>query len=173
LPAPTTPYRIEALGKTHDRTAFTCGSAALDRYLQQQARQDAEKSVAAPFVLTTPPALQVFGYYTLSASLVNASELPNTLAKKLPRYPQLPVTLLGRLAVDQSMKGKGIGQFLLMDAMRRSLEAAANIAAMAVLVDAKDDAAQAFYRHFSFLPLHEQPRRLFLPMKTVAGLFDD
>jgi GNAT superfamily N-acetyltransferase len=173
LPAPTTPYRIEALGKTHDRTAFTCGSAALERYLQQQARQDAEKSVAAPFVLTTPPALQVLGYYTLSASLVNASELPNTLAKKLPRYPQLPVTLLGRLAVDQSMNGKGIGQFLLMDALRRSLEAAADIAAMAVLVDAKDDAAEAFYRHFSFLPLHEQPRRLFLPMKTVAGLFDD
>lgn len=173
MPAPTTAYRIEALGKTHDRAAFTCGSAALDRYLQQQARQDAEKSVAASFVLTAPPALQVLGYYTLSASLVNASELPNTLAKKLPRYPQLPVTLLGRLAVDQSMKGKGIGQFLLMDALRRSLEAATNIAAMAVLVDAKDDAAQAFYRHFSFLPLHEQPRRLFLPMKTVAELFDD
>ncbi|ROZ69010.1 N-acetyltransferase [Ramlibacter sp. WS9] len=173
MPAPATPYRIEALGKTHERAAFTCGSAALDRYLQQQARQDAEKSVAAPFVLTTPPARQVLGYYTLSASLVNASELPNTLAKKLPRHPQLPVTLLGRLAVDQSMKGKGIGQLLLMDALRRSLEAATHIAAMAVLVDAKDDAAQAFYRHFSFLPLHEQPRRLFLPMKTVVGLFDD
>jgi len=173
LPAPATPYRTEALGKTHDRTAFGCGSAALDRYLQQQARQDAEKSVAAPFVLTTSPALQVLGYYTLSASLVNGSELPNPLARKLPRYPQLPVTLLGRLAVDQRMKGKGIGQFLLMDALRRSLEAAANIAAMAVLVDATDDTVQAFYRHFSFLPLHEQPRRLFLPMKTVAGLFDD
>ena len=173
MPAPATPYRIEALGKTHDRTAFDCGSAALNRYLRQQARQDAEKSVAAPFVLTVPPALQVLGYYTLSASLVNANELPDALANKLPRHPQLPVTLLGRLAVNQSMKGRGIGQFLLMDALRRSLEADANIAAMAVLVDAKDDAAEAFYRHFSFLPLHEQPWRLFLPMKTVAGLFDD
>lgn len=173
MPGPATPYRIEALGKTHDRSAFDSGSAALDRYLLQQARQDAEKSVAAPFVLTVPPGHRVLGYYTLSASLVNASDLPDTLARKLTRYPQLPVTLLGRLAVDQSMKGKGIGQFLLMDALRRSLEAAANIAAMAVVVDAKDDAAQAFYRHFSFLPLHEQPRRLFLPMRTVAGLFDD
>ena len=173
MPTPATPYRIKALGKTHDRTAFDCGSAALDRYLQQQARQDAEKRVAAPFVLTVAPALQVLGYYTLSASLVNTSELPDALAKKLPRYPQLPVTLLGRLAVDQSMKGRGIGQFLLMDALRRSQEAAANIAAMAVLVDAQNDAAQAFYRHFSFLPLHEPPRRLFLPMKTVAALFDD
>ena len=163
---------IAALGKNHDRTPFHCGSAALDRYLQQQARQDAEKSVAAPFVLTMPPALRVFGYYTLSASLVDASALPDTLAKRLPRYPQLPVTLLGRLAVDLSMKSRGIGQFLLMDALRRSLEAAVNIAAMAVLVDAKDEAAEAFYRHFGFLPLQQQPRRLFLPMKTVAGLFD-
>jgi GNAT superfamily N-acetyltransferase len=168
---PATPYRVEALSKTHDRSAFSCGSAALDRYLQQQARQDAEKSVAAPFALTVPPDHKVLGYYTLSASLVNASELPDALAKKLPRYPQLPVTWLGRLAVDQSVKGRGVGQFLLMDALRRSLQAAANIAAMAVLVDAKDDAAEALYQRFSFLPLQEQPRRLFLPMKTVAGLF--
>jgi GNAT superfamily N-acetyltransferase len=173
LRSPATPYRIEPLGKNHDRTPFCCGSAVLDRYLQQQARQDAEKRVAAPFVLTQPPALRVIGYCTLSASVVNADELPVSLAKKLPRYPQLPVTLLGRLAIDQASKGQGIGQFLLMDALRRSLQAAAGIAAMAVLVDAKDDAAEAFYRHFSFLPLQEQPRRLFLPMKTIAGLFDE
>ena len=171
MPAPSTPYLVEALDKKHERTAFDCGSVALNRYLQQQARQDAEKSVAAPFVLTTPPDLRVLAYYTLSASLVNASELPDDLVKKLPRYPKLPVTLLGRLAVDKSMKGQGMGQFLLMDALYRSLHAAANIAAMAVLVDAKDDAAQAFYQHFSFLPLQQQPRRLFLAMKTVAGLF--
>ena len=172
MPKPARPYRIDLLGKSHERAAFSCGSAALDRYLKQQASQDAEKSVAAPFVLTAPPALQVLGYYTLSASLVNTSDLPDTLAKKLPRYPQLPVTLLGRLAVDQSMKRKGVGQYLLLDALRRCLGAAANIAAMAVLVDAKDDAAEAFYRHFSFLPLQQQPRRLFLPMKAIAGLFD-
>ncbi|MGS0756730.1 GNAT family N-acetyltransferase [Roseateles sp. GG27B] len=85
----------------------------------------------------------------------------------------MPVTLLGRLAVDDSMKGKGIGQFLLMNALHRCLEAAGNIAAMAVLVDAKDDAADAFYRHFGFLPLQQQPRRRYLSMKIVAGLFDD
>jgi len=173
LIAPATPYRIDPLGKSHDRASFSCGSAALDRYLQQQARQDAEKHVAAPFVLIEPPAPRVLGYYTLSASLVDASELPDTLTMKLPRYPQLPVTLLGRLAIDQSMKGRGVGAFLLMDALRRSLEAAANIAAMAMLVDAKDDAAQAFYRHFSFLPLQQQPRRLFLSMKTIAELFGE
>lgn len=167
-----TPYRVDPIGKTHDRTIFSCGTAALDRYLQQQARQDAEKSVAAPFVLTAPPEPQVLGYYTLSASLVNVSELPEALTKKLPRYPQLPVTLLGRLAVDDSMKGKGRGQFLLMDAMHRSLQAAANIAAMALVVDAKDDAAKAFYRHYGFIALQQQPGRLFLSMTTVAGLFE-
>ena len=173
MPAPAAPYRIESLRKNHDRARFSCGSATLDRYLLQQARQDIEKRVAAPFVLIEPPALRVLGYYTLSASLVNTNELPDTMAKKLPRYPQLPVTLLGRLAVDQSMKGQGLGQFLLLDALRRSLEAAGDIAAMAILVDAKDEAAAAFYRHFSFLPLQQQPRRLFLPMNTIAGLFDD
>jgi GNAT superfamily N-acetyltransferase len=166
-----TPFCTEPLGKRHERDLFSCGSAALDRYLQQQARQDAEKRVAAPFVLVEPPAMRVLGYYTLSASVVSTRDLPETLAKKLPRYPQLPVTLLGRLAIDHSMKGRGLGQFLLMDALRRSLGAAAHIAAMAILVDAKDEAAAEFYRHFGFLPLQEQPQRLFLPMTTVAGLF--
>jgi len=117
LPTPAAPYRIAPLLKSHDRRAFSSGSEPLDRYLQQQARQDAEKRVAAPFVLVEPPANRVLGYYTLSASVITADELPDKLAKTLPRYPQLPVILLGRLAVDQSCKGRGIGQFLLMDAL--------------------------------------------------------
>ena len=137
----------------------------------QQARQDADKRVAAPFVLIDPPAARVVGYYTLSASLLDARELPDDLARKLPRYPHLPVTLLGRLAVDQRAKGKGVGEFLLMNALHRCAQAATDIASMAVLVDAKDDAPDAFYRHCDFLPLQQQPRRLFLPMKTVAALF--
>lgn len=166
------PYRIEALSRAHDRTAFSCGQEALDRYLRQQARQDAERRVAAAFVLTEPPAARVLGYYTLSAGVVELQELPAAMARKLPRYPQLPVTLLGRLAVDQAVKGRGVGQFLLVDAMRRSLAAAGEIAAMALLVEAKDEAAEAFYRHFGFVSLQQQPRRLFLPMATIAGLFE-
>ena len=165
------PYQVEALDKRHERGGFSCGSGALDRYLQQQARQDADKRVAAPFVLVEPPSTRVLGYYTLSASVIQAKELPDDLAGKLPRYPQLPVTLLGRLAVDLTLKNRGIGQFLLMDALWRCLGAATQIAAMAVLVDAKDQAAEAFYAHFGFIPLQQQPARLFLPMKTVAGLF--
>lgn len=164
-------YRIEPLQKTHDRTTFRCGSTALDRYLQQQARQDSEKRVAAPFVLVAASAPEVLGYYTLSASQINADEVPLRLLKKLPRYPQLPVTLLGRLAVDQQLKGQGMGEFLMMDALSRSLAASTGIAAMAVLVEAKDEAAAAFYTHFGFLPLNALGSKLFLPMKTVAALF--
>lgn len=171
MAAPTASLRIEPLGKTHDRSDFTCGAEALDRYLKQQARQDADKRVAAAFVLVAPPASRVLGYYTLSASTVTVDELPVSLAKKVPRYPRLPVILLGRLAVDVQLKGQSQGEFLLMDALRRSLEAAALIGAMAVLVDAKNETAEAFYKHFGFTPLMGQPARLFLSMKTVAGLF--
>ena len=164
-------YRVEALERRHDRGGFTCGAEALDRYLHQQARQDADKRVAAPFVLVQSPSSRVLGYYTLSASVIRADDLPEELSRKLPRYPQLPVTLLGRLAIDTTLKGQRMGQFLLMDALWRSLDAAAQIAAMAVVVDAKDKAAEAFYAHFGCTPLQQRPARMFLPMKTVASLF--
>jgi len=161
---------VEPLGRQHDRTAFYCGADALDRYLKQQARQDADKRVAAPFVAVNPPNTRVLGYYTLSASVVTLTDLPDELTRKLPRYPQLPVTLLGRLAVDQSARGQRLGEHLLLDALHRSLTHADEIAAMAVVVDAKDENAAAFYRHYEFIPLQAQPRRLYVPMRVVAQL---
>ena len=165
-----TSITVEPLGRQHDRTAFRCGAEALDRYLKQQARQDADKRVAAPFVAVTPPDTRVLGYYTLSASVLTLADLPDELARKLPRYPQLPVTLLGRLAVDQSTKGQGLGEHLLLDALHRSLAHADQIAAMAVVVDAKSAAAARFYEYFGFMSLQTQPHRLFVPMGTVAQL---
>jgi len=161
---------VEPLGRQHQRAAFSCGAEALDRYLKQQARQDADKRVAAPFVSVRPPDGRVLGYYTLSASVLTLADLPDELTRKLPRYPQLPVTLLGRLAVDESTKGQGLGEHLLLDALHRSLVHADQIAAMAVVVDAKDEDAASFYRHFGFLPLQVQPSRLFVPMRLVAQL---
>ena len=165
-----TSITVEPLGRQHDRTAFHCGAEALDRYLKQQARQDADKRVAAPFVAVRLPDTVVLGYYTLSASLLTLTDLPDELARKLPRYPQLPVTLLGRLAVDQSTKGQGLGEHLLLDALHRSLAHADQIAAMAVVVDAKDESAAAFYRHYGFIPLQTRPIRLFVPMRSIAQL---
>ena len=160
---------VEPLGRQHDRTAFHCGAEALDRYLKQQARQYADKRVAAPFVAVDPDT-RILGYYTLSASVLTLADLPDDLARKLPRYPQLPVTLLGRLAVDQSARGQGLGEHLLLDALRRSLVHADQIAAMAVVVDAKDERAVSFYRHYGFLTLQARPTRLFVPMRLVAQL---
>jgi GNAT superfamily N-acetyltransferase len=165
-----TSITVEPLGRQHDRTAFHCGAEALDRYLKQQARQDADKRVAAPFVAVRLPDTVVLGYYTLSASVLTLIDLPDELARKLPRYPQLPVTLLGRLAVDQSTKRQGLGEHLLLDALHRSLAHADQIAAMAVVVDAKDESAAAFYRHYGFIPLQTQPSRLFVPMRSIAQL---
>jgi GNAT superfamily N-acetyltransferase len=162
---------VASLEKAHDRKSFDCGNEDLNRYLREQARQDAEKRVAAPFVLTQPGNHTVLGFYTLSASIIPVEELPPDLMKRLPRYGQLPVTLLGRLAVDRTVGGQGIGEFLLVDALRRSLEGAHQIAAMAVIVDAKDDRAESFYRHFDFLPFQQTPLRLFLPMTQIAKLF--
>lgn len=161
---------VEPLGRQHDRAGFHCGEDALDRYLKQQARQDADKRVAAPFVAVHAPDPRVLGYYTLSASVLTLDDLPDDLVRKLPRYPQLPVTLVGRLAVDQAARGQGLGEHLLLDALHRSLAHADQIAAMAVVVDAKSEEAARFYCHYGFKPLQAHPRRLFVPMTTVAKL---
>jgi hypothetical protein len=105
-----TPEHIKPLEKSHDRTSFDCGHEDLNHYLRTQARQDAEKRVAATFVLTRPGTPAVLGFYSLSASISPVGELPPDLMKRLPRYGQLPVTLLGRLAVDRSVGGKGVGE---------------------------------------------------------------
>ncbi len=165
------PEHVRPLEKTHDRNSFDCGNEDLNRYLREQARQDAKKRVAASFVFTQPGSPAVLGFYTLSASIIPVDELPPDLMKRLPRYGQLPVTLLGRLAVDRSLGGQGVGEFLLVDALRRSLEAAQQIAAMAVIVDAKNEQAESFYRHFDFQPFQQTPLRLFLPMGQIAKLF--
>lgn len=165
------PEHVSPLEKAHDRKSFDCGNEDLNRYLREQARQDADKRVAAPFVFTQPGSPAVLGFYTLSATIIPVDELPSDLMKRMPRYGQLPVTLLGSLAVDRSVGNQGVGEFLLVDALRRSLGAAQQIAAMAVIVDAKDECAERFYRHFDFQPFQQAPLRLFLPMVHIAKLF--
>jgi hypothetical protein len=139
--------------------------------LREQARQDAEKRVAAPFVFTQPGSKAVLALYTLCASSIPVDELPPDLMKRLPRDGQLPVTLLGRRAVDRSVGSQGVGEFLLVDALRRSLEAATQIAAMAVIVDAKDEQAESFYRHLGVQPFQQTPLRLFVPIGHIAQPF--
>lgn len=164
-------YRVEALSKQHDRSGFSCGAEPLDRYLREQAGQDARKRVAAPFVLCEGKSNAVLGYYTLSALSVDVGAWPEDVAKKLPKYPFIPAMLLGRLAVDRGLRGKGAGEHLLMDALRRALAASREVASVAVVVDAKDDNAVSFYRRYGFIPFPDQPNKLFLPMAVVEQLF--
>lgn len=112
---------IEPLDSSqHNRAAFCCGKASLDRYLRTQTSQDVKNRVATVFVLVDPPNTDILAYYTLSSYTVEAVELDNALAKKLPRYPLLPATLLVRLAVNANYQRKGFGALVLMDALKRS-----------------------------------------------------
>lgn len=125
--------------------------------------------MAAPFVLVLPDGC-LAGYYTLSSTSINLAELPEQVARKLPRYPLVPATLLGRLAVDRRQQGKGYGRFLLADALYRIVQS--EIASFAVIVEAKDDNARRFYERESFLPLPNQPMKLFRPIADIERLFE-
>ncbi len=163
-------YSIEPLGSHHNRAVFSCGIQSLDVYFQRQAGQDARKRVAAPFVLLDRSSGVVAGYYTLSQTGINMVELPTEITKKLPKYPVVPATLLGRLAIDKNYQSKGLGETLLIDALHRSLKN--EIASIAVVVDAKDDKARSFYEHYQFIRFLDYPHRLFLPMTTIAKMFE-
>jgi len=162
-------FRVEALSSHHDRSSFESGVEPLDRYFRTQAGQDARKNMAAPFVLVLPDGT-IAGYYTLSSTSVQLAELPEQTVRKLPRYPLVPATLLGRLAVDRRQQGKGHGRFLLADALCRASRS--EVASFAVIVDAKDDSARRFYERESFLPFPDQPMKLFRPMVDIRNLFE-
>jgi GNAT superfamily N-acetyltransferase len=163
--------RVEPLNPSHRRDTFHSGEPELDNYLHRQAGQDARRKVAAPFVLAGEDG-SILGYYTLSAYSVRAAALPEAVAKRLPRYPLLPATLLGRLAVDLSCRGLGLGRFLLMDALHRSWRNTSEVASVAVVVDALDARAREFYLHHEFQPLADHPAKLFLPMAAIEKAFE-
>ena len=163
-------FVVEPLGPKHDRAAFSCGVEILDAYLHKQAGQDLKKRVAVPFVIT-PDGTTIAGYYTLSQYSVQLDEISAEVAKRLPKYPIVPATLLGRLAVSVAFRGQGHGATLLMDALYRTLQHSREVASAGVIVDAKDAAALAFYTKYGFLELLRIERRLFLPMGTVEQLF--
>jgi GNAT superfamily N-acetyltransferase len=162
-------YRFERLGE-HNRASFSCGVPELDHYLHNQAGQDLRRNVAAPFVMLDALGM-IVGYYTLSSYAVRLPELPPVVARKFPRYPLLPATPLGRLAVSRDHQGRQLGRALLMNALFRSWKNTSEIASVGVVVEAYDDAARAFYLHHEFLAVPEHPTKLFLPMRTIQKAF--
>ena len=167
----TAAFLVEPLGPHRDRQRFDCGVEALNRYLQTQARQEMSRDVAVIYVLApTEQQRTIAGYHSLSSTAVRLADLPETTRKRLPRYPLVPATLLGRLAVDQAYRGHGLGERLLIDALQRSLTTSRSVASVAVVVDAKDEHGVLFYARYGFTPFPDQPLRVFLPMKTVEAL---
>ena len=164
-------YLTTLLAGTHEKETFSCDNDMLDNYLHKQAKQDLKRKLSACFVLSDD-GKQIKGYYTLSNASINRSELPENIINKLPHsYTNLPVTLLGRLAIDTHFKGQGIGALLLIDALKRSYDVSAtSIASMAIVVDPIDDVAIRFYAKYGFISLHDSGR-MFIAMKTVEGLF--
>lgn len=162
----TAPFRVETLSPTHAREAFSCGVVALDQYLVSQASQDIRRSVSACYVAVETSSGRVAGYYTLAAGGVPLTDLPAALTKRLPRYPSVPVARIGRMAVDRAYQGQKLGGALLADAAVRA--ARSEVAVFALIVDAKDEAAAAFYRHHGFELFGGEGRQLIVPLKHFS-----
>ena len=160
-------FRVARLDGASDRSQFSSGSQPLDQYFRTQVTQDIRKLVAACYVALTHDD-RIAGFYTLASASVPLHDFPGTVVQKLPRYPVVPTVRLGRLAVDESFKGVGLGGALLADALDRA--ARSEIAAFTMIVDAKDDTAVRFYEHPGFLRFANAVNQLFLPLATVRQL---
>ena len=162
-------YRIRPLDASINTASFQCGCEPLDDYIRHYASQDVRRNIARVFVATAESdTQQLSGFFTLSAGSVRCSSLPVSLARKLPRYP-VPVALIGRLAVDKKFQGKGLGSILLADACKKVSQASTVLAVAGIIVDAKDDAAISFYKHFGFISLQGQTDRMLLPASVFLS----
>lgn len=159
--------QFQALAKVHNRKDFDCGIFGLNQYLQRSARQNQDQDMGRTYVLVEEGQSQVLGYYTLSSATIDFEEYPENAG--LPQYP-IPAILLARLAVDKQRQGEGLGRDLLLHALGTARRHADTIAAAAVVVDALDDAAQAFYEKYGFQPLNKPGRHLYLTMKKIRIL---
>jgi len=157
--------------KKHAVEKFNCGNEALNRYLTIQAGQDMRKKLSVCFVLNDDYTRDLIGYYTLSSYSIDADAIPDSLKVNAPRnYSRLPATLLGRLAIDLKFQGKGLGEFVLLNALERALDASIKIASLAVIVDPIDKSAERFYSKYGFVKCKDNNKML-LSMKTIQQLF--
>jgi ribosomal protein S18 acetylase RimI-like enzyme len=165
-------WSIESLKKRHRREAFDCEIPELNEFLKKYARQSSSLNISRTYVATSHGEMDVLGYYTLRAGQAECAQLPPAESRRLPRYP-VPVVHLARLAVHKNERGKGLGEFLLVDALRRMFRAGTEIGAFAVEVIAKNEAARRFYLKYGFHSLLDDQLHLYLSMKTLKKLFGD
>jgi GNAT superfamily N-acetyltransferase len=164
-------YITVPLDPSYNKKDFKCGKELLDNYIHYQASQDAKRNLSSCFIIADEDN-NVKGYYTLSNAGIPRELLPDYFKKSLPKsYENLPATLLGRLAIDDSIAGKGNGKLLLFDALKRSyITSIHSIASIALIVDPIDQDAINFYEKYGFILLPDSGK-MFLPMKTIAYLF--
>jgi GNAT superfamily N-acetyltransferase len=161
-------WQIERLERGHVRDAFSCGKPPLDEFIHRLVSQYEKRNLGRTYVAVRPGDRHVLGYYTLASGALSYQNLPESSARKLPRHP-VPVILLARLAVDQSVQGKGWGEGLLVDALQRGFGLADKLGIHAVEVDAIDQQAKAFYEKYGFVPLLDNEFHLFLPIATIQS----
>ena len=155
------------LDSSFDKDAFDCGVLKLNEYLKQYAAQNDKKGIAKTFVaILEENSNQICGYYSVSMSSIEFNSIPENLRKRLPRYP-VPAMLIGQLAVDKLMQGKGLGEELLLNAFSRAVRLAEEVGIFAVRVDASDNTAKQFYLKYDFVPLLDRELSLLLPMATI------
>ncbi len=162
-------WKIQSLSDSLDRTSFDCGVPKFNDWIRLRAGQFERRDLSRTYVATRANAIVCCGYYALSSHHVSYDALPNDAAKGLPMI-DLPVVLLGRLAVCQSCQGQGLGETLLVDAMRRVVQIAGKIGIRALEVDAIDESATRFYLKYGFRSLNDDKRHLFLPMHEIRKL---
>ncbi len=162
-------FVCEPLGHQHNRKNFDCGVPVLNEYLARIAGQDVKRKAAAVFVMTPKSEIsRIVGYYTLCSTSIELSSLPLAMTSRLPRYPEIPALLIGRLARDTAFPG--VGSLLLIDAIARCVRVATEIAATVIVVDSKGEFATRFYTKFGFVSLPNLRNRMFLPLATAERL---
>ena len=162
-------YKIELLSEQHDTDRFDSGAESKDQFLRKFALQNSKGGLGRTYVAVQPDSNRVFGYYTISSSYVKFQSLPK---RHLPRYP-IPSILIGKLAIDRSAQGKGLGTALLFDALKRSARVADEIGVFLVEVKALDETAKRFYLKNEFIEMIDSPESLFLNLKKIRTLLKD
>jgi len=162
--------RIEQLKKDHIKDNFDCGVDSLNKYISHYARQNDEKNISRTFVAVDDDNL-IQAYYSICAASVRIEDLPENISKRLPRYP-VPAARLSRLAVDLNKQGTGLGEHLLLNALKRIYLTSHEMGIKCILVDAIENKAKAFYENYGFISLPNQDLKLFLPIETINKLFD-
>jgi GNAT superfamily N-acetyltransferase len=162
--------RIEHFDRTiHDRSQFDCGNAVLNEWLHRRTTQFEKRGLSRTYVLLGADDQSIRGYYAISSHSVAYESLAKDQAKGIPQI-DVPVVLLGRLAIDLRAQGQGMGEFLLIDALRRADYLSQHLGIRAVEVDAIKEAARRFYLKYGFIPLRDDPNHLFLPISVIRKL---